>query len=136
MIIGWNATRLGIVNRIAQLHSQMFYTAELLANGGTLKEPQRLHASIFAEFHRRGNRLISKDAIQRLFARFGVYAEDFEKSWSSFYVNQKMNTAADLTRRYGVASTPTIVVNGKYRVPNQQNVFDIVDELLAREGIR
>jgi thiol:disulfide interchange protein DsbA len=123
-------------NRVAQLHAQMFYTAELLASGGTLKEPERLHMSIFTEFHRRGNRLISKDAIQKLFARFDISAEDFEKSWSSFYVNQKMNTAADLTRRYGVNSTPTVVVNGKYVIQNVPELLDIIDELLVREGIR
>jgi thiol:disulfide interchange protein DsbA len=123
-------------NRIAQLHAQMFYTAELLASGGTLKEPERLHMSIFTEFHRRGNRLISKDAIQRLFARFGISDDDFEKSWSSFYVNQKMSTAADLTRRYGVGSTPTVVVNGKYVVQNVPELTDIIDELLVREGVR
>ena len=123
-------------NRVAQLHSQMFYTAELLASGGTLTEPERLHMSIFTEFHRRGNRLISKDAIQRLFARFGISAEDFEKAWSSFYVNQKMSTAADLVRRYGVGSTPTVVVNGKYVVQNRTDLLEILDELLVREGIR
>ena len=125
-----------IFNRIAQIHAQLFYTAELLASGGALKEPELLHTTVFAEFHRRGNRLISEDAIQRLFARFGVSAEDFDKAWNSFYVNQKINTAADLTRRYGVNNVPAIVVNGKYRVANQQGVFDIVDELLVREGIR
>ena len=123
-------------NRVAQLHSQMFYTAELLANGGTLKEPERLHMNIFSEFHRRGNRLISRDAIERLFARFGISAEDFEKAWSSFYVNQKMSTAADLVRRYGVNSTPTVVVNGKYVVENRTDLLEILDELLVREGIR
>ena len=123
-------------NRISQLHAQMFYTAELLASNGTLKEPERLHMSMFTEFHRRGNRMISKDAIKRLFARFNIADEDFEKSWNSFYVNQKMSTAADLTRRYGVNSTPTVVVNGKYVVQNVPQLLDILDELLIREGIR
>lgn len=125
-----------IFNRFAQVHAQLFYTAELLASNGTLKEPSSFHEAVFTEFHRRNNRLISEDAIARLFARFGVSATDFEKSWNSFYVNQKMNTAADLTRRYGVNAVPAVVVNGKYQVDNRAGMFDIVDELLVREGLR
>ena len=114
----------------------MFYTAELLANNGTLAEPERFHEAVFAEFHRRNNRLVSKDAITRVFTRFGVPAADFEKAWGSFYVNQKINTAMDLTRRYGVASTPSVVVNGKYVVQNRPELTSIIDELLVREGLR
>lgn len=125
-----------IFNRVAQVHAQMFYTAELLASNGTLKEPANFHEAVFAEFHRRNNRLLSEDSIARLFARFGVPAADFEKSWNSFYVNQKMNTAQDLTRRYGVTAVPAVVVNGKYQVDNRAGMFDIIDELLIREGLR
>jgi thiol:disulfide interchange protein DsbA len=125
-----------IFNRVAQVHARLFYTAELLASNGTLKEPAKLHQAVFAEFHRRNNRLISEDSIARLFARFGISATDFEKSWNSFYVNQKMNTAQDLTRRYGVAAVPAVVVNGKYQVDNRAGMFDIINELLIREGLR
>ena len=125
-----------IFNRVAQVHAQMFYTAELLGNNGTLQEPDKFHEAVFSEFHRRNNRLISEDSIARLFARFGVSAADFEKAWGSFYVNQKMNTAQDLARRYGISAVPAVVVNGKYQVDNRAGMFDIIDELLIREGLR
>ena len=51
-------------------------------------------------------------------------------------MNKKMSTAADLVRRYGVNSTPTVVVNGKYVVENRTDLLEILDELLVREGIR
>ena len=123
-------------NRVAQLHAQLFYTAELLAKNGILADLAAFHEAVFAEFHRRGNRLLSEDAIQKLFARFGVSADDFGKTWNSFPVNQKMNVGADLTRRYNVSAVPTIIVNGKYRVPNVQGLLDIVDELIERESVR
>ena len=125
-----------IFNRAAQMHAQMFYTAELLAGNGALADFDEFHSTVFEEFHRRGNRLISVDAIERLFARFGVSADDFNKTWSSFPVNQKIRVAADLGRRYGATSVPAVIVNGKYRVPNTRDVLDVIDELLIREGLR
>jgi thiol:disulfide interchange protein DsbA len=125
-----------IFNRAAQVHAQLYYTAELLAADGTLPDFDSFHSAVFEEFHRRGNRLVSVDAIERLFARFGVSADDFNKAWSSFPVNQKIRVAADLGRRYGAASVPTLIVNGKYRVPNTNKVLEIIDELLIREGLR
>jgi thiol:disulfide interchange protein DsbA len=125
-----------VFNRIAQMHAQIYYTAEILAGNGTLQDLNQLHVTVFNEFHRRGNRLTSVDSIERLFARYGVPADEFEKAWNSFAVNQKMRVSADLTRRYNVNSVPAIVVNGKYRVPNSAQLLDIVDELLAREGLR
>jgi thiol:disulfide interchange protein DsbA len=131
----------GMFNRVAELHAQMYYTAELLAADGTLPDMGQFHSTVFDEFHRRGNRLLAVDSIERLFARFGVSADDFNKTWNSFPVNQKMRVAADLGRRYGVALTgvPVIIINGKYRVPNvsnKQELLDIIEELLAREGLR
>lgn len=125
-----------IFNRVAQTHAQAFFAAELLAANGTLGDLAAFHNTVFVEFHNRGNRLLNKDAVQKLFDRFGVPADAFEKAWTSFPVDQKMRVAADLVRRYGVNAVPAFVVNGKYRVPNTENVLDIVDELLVREGLR
>lgn len=129
-----------IFNRIAQMHAQLYFTAELLSTNGQLADWPALHNATFAEFHNRGNRLTSEESIQRLFARFGVSAEDFTKAWNSFPVNQKMRLAADLTRRYGVQSVPAIVVAGKYRTSvadagSLDDLFGVIDELLAREGL-
>ena len=123
-------------NRIAALHAQIYYTHEILARNGKLAEPQAFHMAVFTEFHRRGNRLTSENTIQKLFERYGVSAEDFEKTWGSFEVNQRLRVAADLTRRYNVTSVPAVVVNGKYRVPNALQLLDIIDELIVREGVR
>ena len=129
-----------IFNRIAQAHAQLYFTAEVLAVSGQLDDWPALHNAVFAEFHQRGNRLISVDSIQKLFARFGVAAEDFDKAWNSFPVNQKMRLAADLSRRYGVTTVPTFVVAGKYRTSvsdagSIDALFGVIEELLAREGL-
>ena len=129
-----------IFNRLAQLHAQLYFTSEILAANGQLDDWLSFHKAVFAEFHDRRNRLTSVDAIQRLFARFGVSAEDFNKAWNSFPVNQKLRLAADLTRRYGIDSVPKVVVAGKYRTSvadagSLDDLFGVIDELLAREGL-
>ncbi len=128
-------------NRAAQVHAQIYYTHEILARNGVLADPQAFHMAVFTEFHRRGNRLTTESAIQNLFERFGVSAEDFTKAWSSFEVNQKLRVAADLARRYNITAVPAVVVNGKYRtsasqIGSYEGLFEAIDELTAREGIR
>jgi thiol:disulfide interchange protein DsbA len=128
-------------NRGLELHAQLFYTEEVLAANGKIKNPEEFRDAIFVEYHRRGNRLSTKDAIQTLFARHDISADDFERAWSSFEVNQKMRVAADLARRYGIASVPMIVVNGKYRTSGQEagsldGLLDVINELVAREEYR
>jgi len=130
-------------NSLVRLHAQLYYTAEVLARNGVIKDLTTFHDSIFQEYHRRGNRMTSKDAIQKLFERFGsVSAEDFERTWNSFEVNQKLRVAGDLQRRYSVSSVPAVVVNGKYRTDagmagnSYPKLMELIDELTVREGLR
>ena len=130
-----------VFNQLAQLHAQLYYTEYYLGKSGALKDTHAFRNMVFEEFHRRGNRLTSKTAIQRLFARAGVGAEEFDRTWESFEVNQALRVAADLARRYNVASVPMIVVNGKYRTDagsagSYPKLIELIDELTAREGIR
>lgn len=128
-------------NRGLELHAQLYYTEEVLVSNGTIKEPAAFRDAVFIEYHRRGNRLGSKDAIQTLFERFDVSPDDFERAWSSFEVNQKMRVASDLARRYGINSVPMMVVNGKYRTSGQEagsldGLIEVINELVAREDVR
>ena len=52
-----------------------------------------------------------------------------------------MRVAADLARRYGIASVPMVVVNGKYRTSGTEagsldTLLEIIDELVVRESLR
>ena len=130
-----------IWNQILKVHAQLYYTQEVLVRNGVIKDDQAFRRAVFNEYHQRGNRLVSEDAIKRLFARYGVSDEEFTKTWSSFEVAQKMRVAEDLTRRYEVQSVPTVVVNGKYRTGaaeagGHRQLMDVLDELIARESAR
>jgi protein dithiol oxidoreductase (disulfide-forming) len=130
-----------IFNQLALMHAQLYYTEFYLAQTGILKDQLAFREMVFEEFHRRGNRLTSEDAIRRLFTRAGVSEEDFNRTWGSFEVNQSLRVAQDLARRYGIASVPKIVVNGKYTTDvgtagGYSELLELIDELTAREGIR
>ena len=128
-------------NRVHELHARVFFTHEVLARNGDLDDAEAFHAAVFEEIQRRGNRLTNEDSIRRLFERFGVGGDVFDKTWASFEVDQKMRVAQDLGRRYAIQSVPAIVVNGKFRTGGQEAggydvVTDVVDELIARESQR
>ena len=128
-------------NGLLVLHAQLFYTEESLVRNGVIQDAEGFRNAVFEEYHRRGNRLASEEAIQRLFARFGVTEEQFTSTWNSFEVDQNMRKAADLNRRYSVASVPAIVVNGKYltgaqEVGGNDKWLELVDELIVRESTR
>ncbi|MDH3266910.1 MAG: DsbA family protein, partial [Gammaproteobacteria bacterium] len=124
-----------------KLHAQLYYTEEVLGRNGILKDPETFREAVFQEYHQRGNRMSSEAAIQKLFARFGVSEADFQSTWASFEVNQKLRVAADLARRYSISSVPTIVVNGKYRTSASETgtyprLIEAINELTVREGLR
>jgi len=51
----------------------------------------------------------------KFYAKYGVDPKEFVGVANSFTVNTRMKRADDLMKAYGVESTPTMVVNGKYR---------------------
>jgi thiol:disulfide interchange protein DsbA len=54
--------------------------------------------------------------VAKFYAKYGVKPEDFIGTANSFAVNAKIKRADAQVKAYGVDSTPTIIVNGKYRV--------------------
>jgi protein dithiol oxidoreductase (disulfide-forming) len=128
-------------NPLVKLHGQLYYTEEVLAKNGKIEDPEAFHEAVFNEYHRRGNHLTSENAIQALFERHGVSAEDFQTTWKSFEVAQKMRVAEDLARRYSITGVPAVVVNGKYRTGGAEaggypELLKAITELVARETAR
>ncbi|MEM8982973.1 MAG: thiol:disulfide interchange protein DsbA/DsbL [Pseudomonadota bacterium] len=126
----WNGT--------LQKHAAAFYTAEILANNGKLKDPEALHDAFFKEIHVNKQPLTTDRSLEEFFGRFGVSAADYNAAAKSFELDQKVRTAVDLTRRYKVSGVPAIVVNGRYSnisngVRSYEDYLALVDELVALE---
>jgi thiol:disulfide interchange protein DsbA len=56
------------------------------------------------------------DDIAKVYAKFGANPKDFVAVANSFSVNTKMKRADDMMKAYGVEGTPTLIIDGKYRV--------------------
>jgi len=128
-------------NPLVELHAQLYYTEDVLVKNGKMADPEGFRSAVFREYHERGNRLTSMDSIGDVFSRFGVSNEDFQSTWGSFEVNQKLRLAKDLARRYAITGVPAIVVNGKYRTGAAEaggypKLLEVIDELVARESVR
>jgi protein dithiol oxidoreductase (disulfide-forming) len=119
-------------NDTTRMHARVFYTAELL---GKL---EALHPLIFRQIHVNSDPLNTVEKISAFFKQHGVSNEDFNKAFSSFAVESKLQRADFLNRRYRIQSVPTVVVNGKYTTSvseagNEQDLFALIDELATNE---
>ena len=56
------------------------------------------------------------DDVAKFYAKYGVDPKQFVGVANSFSINTQMKRADDLMKAYGIDSTPSIVVNGKYRL--------------------
>jgi thiol:disulfide interchange protein DsbA len=77
--------------------------------------------------------------VAKFYAKYGVSAEDVVGTASSFAVNAKMKRADAQIKAYGVDSTPTIIVNGKYRMTavsagGWDKIPELVKYLVAQES--
>jgi protein dithiol oxidoreductase (disulfide-forming) len=119
-------------NDTTRMHARLYYTAELL---GKLDE---LHTPIFREINIGGNQLNTVDKITAFFREHGVSSDEFQKAFSSFSVESKLQRADFLNRRYRIESVPTVVVNGKYKTDlgmagGEPQLFSLIGELAASE---
>ena len=126
-------------NKSTEPLARLFYTMEAL---GKLEQ---LHPLAFREIHVRNAPLwVQDDAVatekaQRAFLKAnGVSDADFDKTYRSFSVENKLRRAADLARRYQVAGVPFFVVNGRYTADvgtagGEAQLLTLLDDLAASE---
>jgi thiol:disulfide interchange protein DsbA len=117
---------------IRKMHAQAYYAAVALGKDEEMNMP------FFREMHERNNYLQTPDAMADFFARFDVSRDEFDSVFDSFGVMQRVNRADELGRRYRVDSTPTIIVNGKYRTGvdlagGYDQLFELIELLAAAD---
>ncbi len=77
--------------------------------------------------------------VAKFYAAYGVSADDFAATANSFSISTKMKSADAYVKTSGVDSTPTIIVNGKYRLTGQSaggldQLIAIVHYLVQKES--
>lgn len=123
-----------ILNENWAIGARAFFTASAL---GVL---DKTHKPLFEAIHNQKRRLNTEKKLMAFFAEHGVSNDDFRKTFNSFAVNSKVRRAHQIARKYGVQGTPTVVVNGKYRIDTGmgkqgfRGVIKAIDHLVALEG--
>ncbi len=94
---------------VGNLHSKTYYTAE------ELKLLPKLHLPVFQAIHDEHRELATEADIQAFFSeKTGIMPEVFSSTFNGKAVDAKVRRSEELAVQYGVASTPTLVVDGRY----------------------
>jgi thiol:disulfide interchange protein DsbA len=115
-------------------YARAFYAAKVLGLVG------KTHEAVFKAIHTdhilpaEGDKP-DEQKIADFYARYGVSADKFLATMDSFAVDLKVRQATEHLKRSGVMSTPTIVVNGRYRVKGKTyaDILRITSYLIQKE---
>ena len=118
-----------------KLLAKTYYAVEVL----DVFEP--VHGAVFNTIHRQRKRLSSPEAIRAVFVENGVDAKDFDRAFGSFGIDSMVRQAAARTEGARVQGTPSLMVNGKYRIDtgqagSQANMLKIAAFLADKELAR
>ena len=114
-------------------YARAYYAAQ------TLGLASKTHDAMFRAIHVERSLPVqpvpSNEQIAAFYAKHGADPQQFASTMASFAVDAKLKRAEAFITRSGVDSTPTLVVNGKYRVTGQslEENLRIADHLVARE---
>lgn len=113
-------------------HARAYYTARLL---GVV---EKVHRPIFEAIHLEGRDLDTEESLMTLFERFGVGNDEFRQTYHSFAVESLVRKSRVMQQRYGVRGTPSVIVNGKYRVSaslarGYENMIKVIAALAEKE---
>lgn len=115
-----------------EIHARAFYTASLL------DIVDRIHRPLFEAIHEKQQRLDTRESLREFFLAHGADGEAFDKTFDSFAVETLLRKSTVMQGRYGVRGTPSVIVNGKYRVSaslagGYEQMVQVADALAARE---
>lgn len=115
------------------LFARAFYTAEVVGVDA------EAHEAMFHAIHDERRRFDDFEDIADFYADYDVDRESFVNTSESFAVDSRMRQNQNDVRRFGVRGTPSVIVQGKWRVsPNgfesYQQMIEAIDYLVAREA--
>jgi thiol:disulfide interchange protein DsbA len=115
-------------------YARAYYASE--AMGLVPRTHDLLYNAIHLEQTLKGER--GEDSVQDIaafYARFGADPQQFASTMASFAIDGKLRKAKQFTQRVGIEGTPTVVINGKYRVlgKSREDELRIADQLITQE---
>ncbi len=116
-----------------ELYARGYVTAEMM------NVPPEAHAALMARIWKEKNIIRDMDELATFYSQFGLNKEKFLSTSRSFAVDGKLRKDQALIQTWGIRGTPSLVLNGKYRITGSAAVasydvmFDVVDYLIALE---
>jgi thiol:disulfide interchange protein DsbA len=123
----------GFGRRAWELYSRGYITSSLMGI------EEKAHLAMMDAVWKERKQMRSLDDLAEFYAQFGVAKDAFVATAQSFNVDTQLRRDQSLLRQYGINATPTMVVNGKYRISSSEAIrgFDemlsVVDFLVAQE---
>lgn len=115
-------------------HARIYYTLELLG------EAERLHLRVYDGYHLEELHLTKPDVIEQWAVRNGINRSKWLDAYRSPEVDARVARARQITQRYDVLVTPSLVVDGRYLTSSGMTqgvhgVVPVVEDLirLARQ---
>ena len=115
-------------------YARAYYASE--AMGLVPRTHDLMYNAIHLEQSLKGER--GEDSVQDIaafYARFGADPQQFASTMSSFAIDGKLRKAKQFATRSAIEGTPTLIVDGKYRVlgRTREDQIRILDQLVAQE---
>ncbi|MEX0915433.1 MAG: thiol:disulfide interchange protein DsbA/DsbL [Wenzhouxiangellaceae bacterium] len=112
--------------------ARAYFTAEVL------DIVDQSHEAVFVALHDEHKRLQTIDDMAEFHSQFDVDADEFKSTASSFPVESRMRMGKAAVGKWQIRATPTLVINGKYRVSPRRGstygeLLQIADMLIERE---
>lgn len=95
-------------------------TGKIVSRGFAVAQALKVVEPVSEQIYKRhffeGRQIQSVNDLRDAFIDAGVAAKDFDAAYNSFPVNSMVARMAQQTKKYGVRGTPSVIVNGKYKV--------------------
>ena len=117
-----------------ELYARGYVTSEMM------KVPEEAHTALMDRIWKEKAIIRNLDELATFYSQFGLDKEKFISTSRSFAVDGKLRKDQSLVQAYGIRGTPSMVLNGKYRisanaaVANFDVMFDIVDYLIELDN--
>lgn len=105
-----------------------------------LKAEEPVSEAIFKRHFVERDYIETLPELRDVFVKAGIKGSDFDKAYNSFPTQSLMARMAQKAKKYGIRATPTVVVNGIYRIKNsgfstaanaEQEYVKLVNHLLT-----
>jgi len=93
----------------------------------------KVHDALFRAWNVENTALLEESAIVDFVSARGVDGSKFSAAYNSFTVQSRVNRSKQMIRSYGIEGTPTMIVNGKYKISGLQpdETIRVLNEVIA-----